>query len=108
VATFSTGITVTWNSITFQEIFALSWSYGGERQDRGSGAAAGWIANPGSVTIGCFGSSGVQTSNVGKLGSLSITGGGVNASGNAVLESVNLEPELNGVTRYTVTLKVVT
>jgi len=106
VANYSTGVSVAWNGITFQEVYSLSWSHGGERQDRGSGSSTGWTPSPGAITIGCYHSAGASTGNLGKVGAVSISGGGISASGNAVFESVNFEPELNGVTRYTITLKV--
>jgi hypothetical protein len=105
VATYSTGITVTWNSVTFTEVFGLSWGYGGAREDRGSGTAAGWTSDPGQITFSCFGATGVTTSNFGKRGSVAITGGGATYNGYAIFESLDVATELNGVTRYTVTLK---
>jgi hypothetical protein len=105
VATYSTGITVTWNSVTFTEVNALSWQYGGTRQDRGAGTAEGWTPEPGSVTFTFLGSTGATTSNFGKRGQLTITGGGVAYSGFATFESLGVQAELNGITRYTITLK---
>lgn len=105
MATYSTGITVTWDSVTFTEVFGLSWSYGGTREDRGSGSSPGWTSDPGAITFSCFGATGITTGNFGKRGSVTITGGGADYSGYAIFESLDVAPELNGVTRYTVTLK---
>lgn len=105
MATYSTGITVTWNSVTFTEVNALSWQHGGARQDRGAGTGQGWTPEPGSVTFTCLGTTGVTTGNFGKRGSLTITGGGMAYSGFAIFESLAAQAELNGIVRYTVTLK---
>lgn len=109
MAQYSTGITATWNSQTFNEVRSLSWQWGAARQDRGLGTAQGWTPEPGSVTLTCLGTgSNVTTGNVGKLYPLSITGGGAALSCNAVFESLSVQPELNGVTQYSITLKIVT
>lgn len=105
MATYSTGITVTWNSVTFAEVNALSWQHGGARQDRGAGSAQGWTSEPGSITFTFLGSSGATTANFGKRGPITITGGGMDYSGYAIFESLDAQAELNGIVRYTVTLK---
>ena len=76
MATYSTGISATWGSVTFTEIAGLSWTYGGENVGR----SANFTPNPGSVTV---------------------AGGGMNLTQAAVLESVSAAAEVNGVTRYT-------
>lgn len=99
---------MTWGEVTFKEVASLSLSYGGgDRQDRGSGTSAGWNPAPGSVTLSCFDPTGISASNYGILADLSITGGGVSYSGKAVLAELGAEPELNGVTRYNATLKLI-
>lgn len=99
---------MTWGAVTFKEVASLSLSYGGgDRQDRGSGTAAGWNPTPGSVTLSCFDATGASASNYGILADLSITGGGVSYGGKAVLTEIGAQPELNGVTRYNVTLNLI-
>jgi hypothetical protein len=105
VATYSTGITVTWNSFTFKEVYGLSWQYGAPRQDRAPASTTGWVPEPGNIAFSCFAADGVTTANIGKRGPVTIAGGGMTYNGDAVLESVFADAELNGVTRYTVTLK---
>ena len=104
--TYSTGITVTWNSTTFQGVTALAWQYGGTRQDRGAASSQGWTDSPGSVTFTCLEQTGITPASFGKRGVVTITGGGMAFSGNAVLESLQASAELNGVTRYSVSLKI--
>lgn len=107
MAYYSTGITVTWDSTTFQEVFGLTWSHGGTRMDRGLGTSQGWTQDPGVITFSCYNYAGITTAKFGVLGQFVISGGGMANSGLAILESIDNEAELNGVTRYTVTLKII-
>ena len=102
MATYSTGITVSWGGVDFVDVFSLSWSFGGARQGR----STSWVGDPGWVTVGCYGSANTSTSEQGYRKALVITGGGATFSGYGVYESVAVGPELNGVTRYTVTFKI--
>jgi hypothetical protein len=103
VATYSNGITVTWNAITFAEVTGLSWTYGGGPS---KGRTVPWTDDAGSCTVTCLGSANTGTSNYGTRATLSITGGGQTLTTPAVWESLAVDSELNGVTRYTVTLKI--
>ena len=102
MATASAGITVTFGSATFSEITDLSWSYGGGSP---KGRDSAWTDEVGSLTLTCLGSAGTSTSNYGQRGQLAVTGGGAALTTQAVYEGVSVTPELNGVTRYTVTFK---
>lgn len=101
--TESVSITASWNSIEFQDVRELSWSYGGARQGRD----VEWLADQGSVSLTCLGTANTNIANFGKRELLEISGGGVGLTTYAVWESVSYTPQLNGVTQYTVTLKIV-
>lgn len=103
---YSTGVTVIWNGKTFLSVNALAWQHGGTRMDRGSGSATGYTDSPGSVTFTCLDVTGVTTADFGKRGALSISGGGMTYSGFAIFESLQTDAELNGITRYTISLKI--
>jgi len=99
VATYSTGISASWNSVTFTEITGLSWTYGGENNIR---SATGLFAfSHGSVSFQALGTTPTIAS-VGTRGNLVITGGGIGLTIKAVLESINVVAEVNGVTRTSV------
>jgi hypothetical protein len=102
VATYSTGITATWNGVAFTEVTNLAWGSGGSRQGR----SVAWSSEQGSVAITCLGTQNVSRVNFGTRAVLSISGGGSDLTSYAVWESVAVAPEVNGVTRYTVTLKL--
>lgn len=103
MATYSTGISATWGAVTFAEMQSLSWNYGGAGA---KGRSAPWSDELGTVSIQCLNVSGMETANVGQRQQLSITGGGCTLTAYAVYESVGVDAELNGVTKYTVTLKI--
>lgn len=107
MATYSTGISVTWDGTPFSEVTDLGVSYGGSPAvDRGSNAAARWSADLGSVTVTALGSANMSTTNYGKRGDLAISGGGISLTVKAIYESVDATPELNGLTRFAVSFKI--
>lgn len=103
MATLSTGITVTFGGTAFAEVTDLSWSYGGALP---KGRSLVWTDDLGSVTLTCLASTAITTANYGVRGDLVISGGGSTLTCKAVYEGLNVAPELNGVTRYTVTFKI--
>lgn len=102
MATYSQDISVTWNGTPFEEVQGLSWSYGGGRQGRDTY----WTGDQGSVSVECLGSANTNISNYGKRYLLEIAGGGASLSTYAMWETVGVGYERNGVTRYTVTFRV--
>lgn len=98
MATYSTGISATWGSVTFTEITGLSWTYGGENVLRGAGL---FNFSHGSVSLVALGTT-PTIANIGQRNTLTITGGGVGLTIKAVCKSVSVAPELNNVTRTTV------
>lgn len=103
MATFSTGISATWGTVTFREMQSLSWNYGGAGS---KGRDAPWSDELGTVSIQCLNAAGIDKANAGERKQLAITGGGCDLTTQAIYESVSVDAELNGVTRYTVTLKI--
>jgi len=103
VATYSTGITATWGSVTFGEMQSLSWTWGG---GGAKGRSAPWSDEIGSVSIQCLGGTGISTANAGLRQQLTITGGGCTLTTYAIWDSVAVDAELNGVTKYSVSLKI--
>jgi hypothetical protein len=102
VASYSQGVSVTWNGVAFQEVTGLTWNYGGESRGR----SVPWTPDAGSVSVECLGGNNTGTSNFGVRADVVISGGGQSLTNKAVWESVSVASEVNGVTRYTVTLKL--
>jgi hypothetical protein len=102
VATFSTGITVTFNSVTAGEVTGLSWTWGGGLP---KGRSVVWTDDAGTVSVQALGD--VSTAPYGTTGTLTITGGGMDLTCNACCTSVGAAAELNGVTRYSTEFKII-
>ncbi len=103
MATYSTGISATWGGVAFSEVVGLSWSYGGGSP---KGRGSDWTDDLGSVSLTCLGSANAAKSNYGQRKLLVIAGGGNDLTEYASWESVAVANEVNGVTRYTITLKI--
>jgi hypothetical protein len=103
VASFSTGVAVTWGGSAFSEVVGLDWTYGGGAP---KGRSVEWTDDAGSVSIAALGTANVSISEYGRRKQLVISGGGQSLTVQAVWESLSVANELNGVTRYTVTLKI--
>ena len=103
MATYSTGVSVTWDGVAFAEVTALTWSYGG---GPAKGRDTPWSDEVGTVTVESLGAANTSSANYGLRKQLVISGGGQSLTANAVWESLAVANELNGVTRYTVTLKL--
>lgn len=103
MATYATGISATWNGTTFGEVTDLSWTFGGSPA---KGRSVIWTDECGSATITCLGGAGISSANYGVRGDLTINGPGAILTCKAVYEGVSVAYELNGVHRYTVTLKL--
>lgn len=103
MATYSTGITATWGGVAFAEITDLSWTYGGSPA---KGRTAIWTDEAGSVSITTLSSTNMTTAEYGERKQLVLGGGGQSLTSYAVFEGLTVAPELNGVTRYTATFKL--
>ena len=103
MATYSTGITAIFDGTAFVEVTGLSWQYGGGLP---KGRSTLWTDEVGSVSIACLGTANISTAKYGTRADLVLSGGGVSLTTKAVYESLNVTPELNGLTRYAVTFKI--
>jgi hypothetical protein len=103
VATISTGLTVTWGSVAFTEVTDLQVSYAGGAS---KGRSVAWTDDAGSVSVASLGTANINTSEWGLRKHLEISGAGVSLTSYAVYEGWTAQPELNGVTRYSVTFKL--
>jgi hypothetical protein len=103
VATHSTGLSVTWGGVAFAEVTDLQVSYAGGSS---KGRSVVWTDDAGSVSVECLGTANISTGEWGLRKSLVVSGAGVSLTSNAVYEGWTAQPELNGVTRYSVTFKL--
>lgn len=103
MATRSAGISVQWDSVPFEEVTDLQVQYGGGQP---KGRSTPWTDEVGTVSVACLGTTNVSTSKYGERKELTISGGGVSLTLNAIYEQVTAQPELNGVTRFGVTFRL--
>ena len=103
MASYSTNVAVSWNGTPFVEVTGLSWTYGGGAV---KGRSVIWTDEAGTCSVECLGTANTATSNYGVRGDLAISGGGQSLTNKAVWESLSVANEVNGVTRFTVTFKL--
>ena len=103
MATYSTGISVTFDGTAFAEVTDLSWNYGGAMP---KGRSSTWTDDLGGVSVSCLGTANITTAKYGTRADLVVSGGGASLTHKAVYESLSVAPELNGVTRYAVTFRL--
>jgi len=103
VAAYSHGVGVTWGGSAFSEIVGLDWTYGGGAP---KGRSVEWTDEAGSVSVTTLAGANTSTGEYGLRKQLVISGGGQSLTVQAVWESLSVANEVNGVTRYTVTFKI--
>ena len=102
MATYSTGVSVSFNGNALSEVTALSWNFGGGISEA---RTVSWRAFPGKVSVELLGFA--TTSYYGQRGLLVISGGGVNLTCQAACTDINVAAELNGVSRYTYAFDII-
>lgn len=103
MATYSTSVSVTWGVMPFTEVVGLDWTYGGGAP---KGRSVVWTDDAGSVSVTTLAGANTSTDEYGLRKQLVISGGGQSLTSQAVWESLSVSNEVNGVTRYTVTFKL--
>lgn len=103
MASYSQNVAITWGGTPFTEVVGLDWSYAGG-PPKGRGVV--WTDEAGSVTVTTLAGANTSTSEYGLRKDLAISGGGQSLTVKAVWESLSVANEVNGVTRFTVTFKL--
>lgn len=103
MATYSQGLSVSWGGTPFTEVVGLDWQLGGGLP---KGRLTAWTDEVGSVSVTTLGTANTSSSEYGSRKQLAISGGGQNLTSYAVWESLSVANEVNGVTRFTVTFKL--
>ena len=101
MATYSENVSVMWGGVAFTEVVGLEWTYGGGAP---KGRSVPWTDEAGTVTVTTLGTANTSVGNYGIRRELVISGGGQSLTNQAVWESLSTSNEVNGVTRFTVTL----
>lgn len=103
MASYSTNVAVSWGGVPFTEVVGLDWQYAGG-PSKGRGVV--WTDEAGSVSVTTLGSANTSAAEYGLRKDLAISGGGQALTSKAVWESLSVANEVNGVTRFTVTFKL--
>lgn len=103
MATYATGVTATWDGVSFGEVQKLTVTHGGSLP---LARASTWTLDVGTIDIECLSTANISTAKHGKRATVTIAGGGLAYSGKAVLEKFTLAGTVNDVARYTATLKL--
>lgn len=103
MATYSTGMTVVWGVHTFAEITSIDIDRYG---DLSRGRSVDWNDSAGTVKITTLSSTGVGSANWNQKGLLTITGGSMGLTVNALYMGFSATAEVNGVTKFTVNFKI--
>ena len=103
MATYSTGMTVTWGSHTFAEITSIDIDRYG---DLSRGRSVDWNDSAGTVKITTLSATGVGSANWNQKKALAVSGGSMNLAVDALYMGFSAAAELNGVTKFTVEFKI--
>ena len=98
----SAGITVSFGGTAITKVTDLSWKLRGTSC---KGRSATWTDDAGSVSVSFMGT-GPGPADWMTLGALSITGGGMDLSRQAICGEVSAKASLNGITTYSIEFKI--
>jgi hypothetical protein len=105
MATRSGGVTVTWNSVSFQEVVDLKFTHGGSLPSSRGSTGSPFAVDLGTIDVVCLGTANCSVANYGRRATFQITGPGFTFTHKAIVERLNVEKKINDVERYTVTLR---
>lgn len=100
MATSSQGLSIAWGTATFQEVRSFAWNYGGGSIGRES-------SEIGRAVVVCLGTANTAITNHGQRKQLVATGGGHNLTVDAIWDSVSATAEVNDVSSFTVSFRLV-
>lgn len=104
MATYAAGVTVTWNSVNFEQVQSLRFSHGGSLPISRGSTHQPFSVDLGAIDVVCFGTANCLVSNYGKRATFQIQGGGVTFTHKAIFQRLAVDTTVNDVQRHTVTL----
>jgi len=99
------GVTVTWNTVAFQEVVDLKVQHGGDLPISRGGAGTPFALDLGTIDVVCLGTANCTLNNYGKRATFQVTGPGVVFTHKAIFQRLAVEKKVNDVQRHTVTLR---
>ena len=105
MANYAAGVTVTWNSVAFQEVVDLKISHGGDLPISRGSSGSPFALDLGTIDVVCLGTANCTPANYGKRATFQVTGPGVVFTHKAIFQRLAVEKKVNDVQRNTVTLR---
>jgi hypothetical protein len=105
MATYAAGVTVTWNSVPFDEVVDLKVLHGGDLPISRGGNGTPFSVDLGTIDVVCLGTANCTLTNYGKRATFEVSGPGVVFTHKAVFQRLSVEKKVNDVQRHTVTLR---
>jgi hypothetical protein len=99
------GITLTWNSVAFQEVVDLKVLHGGDLPISRGGNGSPFSLDLGTIDVVCLGTANCTLTNYGKRATFQVSGPGVTFTHKAIFQRLAVEKKVNDVQRHTVTLR---
>lgn len=107
MATYAAGVTVTWNSVAFQEVTDLKVTLGGNLPiSREATEGNAFAVDLGTIEISCLGTANCSIANYGKRATFQVSGPGVVFTHKAIFERLIIEKKVNDVQKQSVTLRL--
>ena len=104
MATYCTGVSVTWASISLGEVTEIDVSVGGSLP---LGRDSTFSVDAGTISLKCLSTAAIGLSQYGLQGTLAITGGGLTLTTKAICQALTMTGRVNDVAKYGATFKLV-
>jgi hypothetical protein len=99
------GVTVSWNSVPFQEVVDLKVLHGGDLPISRGSTLTPFSLDLGAIDVVCLGTANCTLANYGKRATFEVAGPGVVFTHKAIFQRLAVEKKVNDVQRHTVTLR---
>jgi hypothetical protein len=106
MANYAAGVTVTWDSVEFQEVVDLKVLHGGDLPISRGGGGTPFALDLGTIDVVCLGTANCTPANYGRRAMFQVFGPGIAFNHKAIFQRLAIEEKVNDVQRYTVTLRL--
>jgi hypothetical protein len=104
MATYCTGVSAIWNSVTLGEVTEIDATIGGSLP---LGRDSTFAVDAGVISIKCLATAGIGITNCGIQSTLQLSGGGLTLTHKAICQTLTLTGRVNDIARYGATFKLV-
>jgi hypothetical protein len=104
MATYCTGVSAIWNSVTLGEVTEIDATIGGSLP---LGRDSTFAVDAGVISFKCLSTAAIGISQCGLQSTLQLIGGGLSLTHKAICQTLTLQGRVNDVARYGATFKLV-